>query len=68
MRTTNLSTDILLSLCTGPALLALLASRSMMSWMAEWGEMSEELFRGNRLPNLHVPLDDGDKAESEKAA
>ncbi len=44
--------QILVSLATAPLLVTLLGSKSMANLMAELGQLSEEIFRGDRLPLL----------------
>lgn len=51
----NLAPELLLSLATAPLLLSLLAGRALFSTMKELGELSEEVFRGERLPTLMNP-------------
>jgi hypothetical protein len=47
--------EFLLSLAVGPVLLGILTAESVFSWLQEVGINSEEVFRGERLPVLHVP-------------
>lgn len=47
--------SLLLSVATVPMLLALVGGRALTEAMRELGELSEEIFRGDRLPVLHVP-------------
>jgi len=58
-------TQILLSLSTAPLLLLLLGGKALTQAMDELGQASEELFRGDRLPILHIPpsRDKGDKGD-----
>lgn len=51
----EMPTDLLLSLATGPMLLGILAAQAVGSWLQSVGLASEEVFRGDRLPVLHVP-------------
>jgi hypothetical protein len=51
----EISPEILVSLATGPLLLALLGSKALSRMMQEIGQQSEELFRGDRLPLLDFP-------------
>ncbi|OLP16144.1 hypothetical protein BST81_22335 [Leptolyngbya sp. 'hensonii'] len=44
--------QLLLSLTTAPLLLGLVAGRFVMEWVREVGQLSEEIFRGDRLPVL----------------
>lgn len=47
--------ELLLSLVTAPVLLALVGSKALTAAVRELGVLSEELFRGDRLPVLHFP-------------
>jgi hypothetical protein len=47
---------LLLSLATGSVLLGLLVTRKLEQAIQDIGQMSEELFRGDRLPTLDFPL------------
>ncbi len=47
--------DILISLATGPFLLGLIGSKALQAGLRELGELSEEIFRGDRLPLLNFP-------------
>jgi hypothetical protein len=51
----KLPTQILLSLGTAPLLLVLIGSKALATAMTELGQASEEIFRGDRLPILHIP-------------
>lgn len=51
----EMPTDLLLSLATGPMILGILAAQAVGSWLQSAGLASEEVFRGDRLPVLHVP-------------
>ncbi len=44
-----------LSLATSPFILTILAAHIFLELMAELGQVSEELFRPNRLPILNFP-------------
>lgn len=48
-------TQILLSLSTFPLLLLLVGSKVLTKAIDELGQASEEIFRGDRLPILHIP-------------
>lgn len=48
-------TDFLLSVAVGPMLLGVLATDALLSWLTSVGISSEEVFRGERLPVLHIP-------------
>ncbi len=50
-----ISPQILLSLATSPFLLLAIASEALTSNLIAIGQVCEELFRGDRLPILHVP-------------
>lgn len=47
--------EVLVSLASGPLLLALLGSKAATQLLAEISQQSEELFRGDRLPLLPFP-------------
>lgn len=47
--------QILLSVATGPVLLGIVGIRLVSQWLQELGQSSEEVFRGDRLPLLHLP-------------
>ncbi|MGK7873871.1 MAG: hypothetical protein AB4426_11330 [Xenococcaceae cyanobacterium] len=49
------SSTILLSLATTPFILGMLAVQSLAQTLIEVGQASEEVFRGDRLPILHIP-------------
>ncbi|HEY9648932.1 MAG TPA: hypothetical protein V6C88_21310 [Chroococcidiopsis sp.] len=55
MARSKIPADILISLATGPMLLTLVGGRVLGALMINLGQASEELFRGDRLPILHVP-------------
>jgi hypothetical protein len=48
--------DVLVSLATVPLLLIIVGSRVFADIMQDWGQGSEEIFRGDRLPLLRIPL------------
>lgn len=52
----DISPEILLSLATGPLLLGILGGRALMEVVQEVSQLSEEIFRGDRLPTLNDPL------------
>lgn len=56
MSTSNVSISILLSAAVGPLLLGIWASKNLAQMLQEAGEASEELFRGDRLPVLKMPV------------
>ena len=47
-----------LSVATSPFILTILAAHILSELMAELGEVSEELFRPERLPILNLPESD----------
>lgn len=47
--------EVLVSLASGPLLLALLGGKAVTQLLAEISQQSEELFRGDRLPLLSFP-------------
>lgn len=51
-----ISTDLLLSLGTAPLLLALIGSKALAEMVQTVGQVSEEVFRGDRLPILKISL------------
>ncbi|MDJ0553929.1 MAG: hypothetical protein QNJ68_05740 [Microcoleaceae cyanobacterium MO_207.B10] len=51
----KISSELLLSLATGPVLLAMLANKAINELLPEIGLYSEEIFRGDRLPMLNFP-------------
>ncbi len=53
----TLPEQILVSVATAPLLATLLGSKSMANLMAELGQLSEEIFRGDRLPLLPIQGD-----------
>jgi len=50
-----LDPDIALSLATVPVLVALVGGNMIAQTLQELGAMSEEIFRGERLPRLSFP-------------
>lgn len=53
---TNQAPELLLSLATGPLLLTVLGTKAMTQLMQELGQLSEEVFRGDRLPILDLSM------------
>lgn len=51
-----ISPEVLLSLATAPLLFGILATRALANVFQEAGQISEELFRGDRLPILNIPV------------
>ncbi len=49
--------NMVISVVTGPFLLALLGARALSQALIQVGIASEELFRGERLPVLQTPPD-----------
>lgn len=49
--------QILLQLSTGPLLVAILGSRAIAETLHAIGQVSEEVFRGDRLPTLKFPVE-----------
>ncbi|MBD2100912.1 hypothetical protein [Leptolyngbya sp. FACHB-261] len=47
---------LLVALATGPVLLGLVAATGIQTNLIDLGKQSEELFRGERLPILDLPL------------
>ena len=54
-----------LSLATGPLLVALLSGKALAEWLQELGQMSEEVFRGDRLPTIGFPTTHPDSESSD---
>lgn len=59
----SIEPSILLSIATSPFLLASIAIQSFNKSMIELGQASEEIFRGDRLPILHVPRSKEEKSD-----
>ena len=51
----KIPSNLLISLATGPMLLALLGNKAINQLLPEIGQYSEEIFRGDRLPMLNFP-------------
>jgi hypothetical protein len=51
----SLPTEVLLGLLVPPVLLGLFAARLVADGLTQVGLASEQLFSGERLPNLNVP-------------
>lgn len=60
--------SVVISLMTGPFLVTLLGVRTLAETLEQLGFVSEEFFRGVRLPNLHtVPSnEDGNLADTDR--
>ncbi len=54
------ATSVLLSLTTAPVLVGIWGIRALLEASIELGRESEELFRGERLPTLELPVEGGD--------
>ncbi|MGK7946525.1 MAG: hypothetical protein AB4058_18850 [Microcystaceae cyanobacterium] len=64
MKNKNQETAILLSLVTPPFLLGITVIDSLTQGLKELGSMSEEIFRGERLPLLNFPEVEPDNTEN----
>lgn len=53
--TDRMAPEILISLATGPLLLGLVGGKALLGAIRELGVLSEEVFRGDRLPLLNFP-------------
>ncbi|MEB3337840.1 MAG: hypothetical protein VKJ46_10280 [Leptolyngbyaceae bacterium] len=56
------SPEILLSLSVAPLILGVLGGKAIANFLQEAGQMSEELFRGDRLPTLNFPPSSGSQS------
>jgi hypothetical protein len=54
------TSDWLLSFATTPVLLGLWGVRILNDWLQDLGDVSEEIWRGDRLPVLNFPTSDDD--------
>ncbi|HHP7243301.1 MAG TPA: hypothetical protein ACFE0H_01300 [Elainellaceae cyanobacterium] len=50
----KISSDILISVATAPLLLGILGGKVLTELLCDFGQASEEIFRGDRLPILNV--------------
>jgi hypothetical protein len=50
--------SLLVSLAATPCVLAIVALRATSELLERVGQTSEEIFRGDRLPVIHVPIED----------
>jgi hypothetical protein len=50
--------SLLVSLAATPCLLAIVAIRATGELLERAGQTSEEIFRGDRLPVIHFPIED----------
>ena len=53
----SVSPALLVSLAATPWLIAIVTANTASSWLEQLGLASEEIFRGDRLPVLHLPID-----------
>lgn len=60
-----MSSHVLLSLATAPVLLGLLGIRAIAELVSGFGQASEEIFRGDRLPVLNFPTTDSDESPTD---
>jgi hypothetical protein len=58
----NLPSDWLLSFATAPVLLGLWGARMAGTWLKDLSEVSEEIWRGDRLPVLNFPTSEDEDA------
>lgn len=49
------SAEVAVGLLVPPVLLGILATRALADGLTQLGLVSEQLFAGDRLPNLHMP-------------
>lgn len=52
----KIAPQVLVSLATGPLLLGVLGGKVLAEFIQEIGQASEEIFRGDRLPMLNLPV------------
>jgi hypothetical protein len=57
----DLASDWLLSLATTPVLVGLWGVRTLNDWLQDLGDISEEIWRGDRLPVLNFPTSEDDR-------
>ncbi|MBD2048521.1 hypothetical protein H6F78_23485 [Coleofasciculus sp. FACHB-64] len=62
---TSATPEIWLSLATVPMLLGVLGIKAVSEFLCAIGQNSEEVFRGDRLPVLHVPTPGNTSQEGE---
>lgn len=53
----NIPTQIVLQICTGTVIGAVLGSKALEETLQAIGQASEEVFRGDRLPVLKFPAE-----------
>lgn len=58
----NLPSNWLLSFATAPVLLGLWGARVAGTWLKDLSEVSEEIWRGDRLPVLNFPTSEDEDA------
>ncbi|MGB3237395.1 MAG: hypothetical protein WBB29_03805 [Geitlerinemataceae cyanobacterium] len=57
----DLDSDLFLSLATTPVLLGLWGARILNDCLQDLSDVSEEIWRGDRLPVLNFPTSEEDK-------
>lgn len=57
-RNRNIPVELLVGLATAPLLVALVGGKALSDAVTSLGQLSEELFRGDRLPLLKVSPSD----------
>ena len=58
----SIPSEILLPLGTGVMLIGLLGGKTVTQTLQALGQASEEIFRGDRLPNLKFPVETESKS------
>lgn len=58
----SIPSEILLPLGTGAMLIGLLGGKTVIQTLQALGQASEEVFRGDRLPNLKFPVETESKS------
>ncbi|MCX5961673.1 MAG: hypothetical protein NT070_00600 [Cyanobacteria bacterium] len=64
--TSNSMTSLVMAVTTIPVVGLILATRGLARVTLEVGQLSEELFRGDRLPILTFPLEPNDVNDDRK--
>lgn len=59
----DLASEWLLGLATAPVLLGLWGARVAGEWLQELSDLSEEIWRGDRLPVLNFPTTEEEDKE-----
>ena len=54
----TIAPSLLVSLAATPWLIAIVTANTASSLLEQLGLASEEIFRGDRLPVLHLPIDE----------